>query len=326
MKRYLDNPIYSQEQPEPLILQSLQMQQQQEGPGDQQQQQQQQQQEDDPFADMDLSLVPDDVRQAIERSQAATKQLRTTHQTLAQQHQQTQQRVQELERGDRTPPQQRQQRDPDEPVTVEQELTDYYIAQGVDPKQAAQIAKMNSGAFNIMGKRIQGGVQQQLSPIVGRVIEDNAENAFHSVAQGDTLGMLQIPEVAQAFWDRLQGLAQQGNLIEHGMAAGLAKILWTDHITKHGLPDTLTTRNEPDTIPFPSKKPMTPAVNPQGGPQFTYPGSGHHVQVRRSQGANSGVAAYTAEERAAMAATVGDWPIKPKDFADQKRTVTRGAA
>lgn len=268
-------------------------------------QQQQQQAPTDPFADVDLDLLPENAREAI-------KQSRSTLQSLQSQNvnaQQFQTRAQQLEAelnetraqlARSTPPQSGTK---PEPTTQEAKLEAYYIANGLPEAQAKSIAKMNKGAFEIFAEGIKQEMGQQFSPIAGQVIANTAEDAFHSAAQNDKVGWTQIPEIQQQLWDRVQQMAKAGQMVNPQVAENLAKIFWYDHQS--------TGQQTTSVVPFPNQQ-NTPHSIPNMGNQnfqqqsrFSFPGAGS-VNTPRNQG-NGQSQVLDAETQAAINATTGSW-------------------
>lgn len=310
-----------------MVLQPLQMQQQQNGPAQQQQQQQQQQQEPqddfvDPFANLDLALYDDAGRQAIE---ATRTQMRAQHDQLRQMgtvQQQITAQQQEIERLRQAPadPRQQQQQQQNQEPTFEDEIREMLISEGMDPKVAAGTAKIQAKIMSKNNERFGQQIGQQMAPMFNHATTSQAQQVFGMLQENDTLGMFQIPEVAQDIWTRLSGIAQSGRLIDVGFAQNMARICWAEHVEKHGMPSTPA----PETIPFPMQRqqqqqqrtgvPPTAPIPGQNPPQFNYPGYGGHVRQNVTRGQINQPSAMNADEDAAMAATVAGWPVQPKQY------------
>lgn len=275
------------------------------GSGASNQQQQQQQTPTDPFADVDLDLLPENAREAIKQSRSTLQSLQSQNANA----QQFQTRAQELEAQLRETQAQLQQRTSPqsgktEPTTQEGKLEAYYIANGLPEAQAKSIAKMNKGAFEIFAEGIKQEMGQQFSPIAGQVIANTAEDAFHSAAQADKVGWTQIPEIQQQLWDRVQQMAKQGQMVNPQVAENLAKIFWYDHQSNAGQTTSV--------VPFPIQQNQSPHSIPNMGNQnfqqqsrFSFPGAGS-VNTPRNQG-NGQTQMVDAETQAAINATTGSW-------------------
>lgn len=299
--------LFGQIRPAQLMFEPAQGNGQGEGGGGASNQQQQQQAPADPFADVDLDLLPENAREAIKQSRSTLQSLQSQN-ANAQQFQTKAQQLEaelnetraQLQRS--TSPQSGNLRT-SEPTTQEAKLEAYYIQQGLSEVQAKSIAKMNKGAFEIFAEGIKQEMSQQFSPIAGQVIANTAEDAFHSAAQNDKVGWTQIPEIQQQLWDRVQQMAKAGQMVNPQVADNLAKIFWYDHQS--------TGQQTTSVVPFPNQQ-NTPHSIPNMGNQnfqqqsrFSFPGAGS-VNTPRNQG-NGQTQVLDAETQAAINATTGSW-------------------
>lgn len=288
------------------------------------QQQQQQQAPADPWAGVDMDMLPDHVREAATKSKEYLQSLQTQvaqGQTATQTAQQLQAEVdkmrQEILRGKQSTssPQTRT-----EAPTFDEQLEQYYLDQGLPEVQAKAIAKMNRGAFEIFGKNFQQQIGQQMAPIANRVVEDSASEAFHGAVQNDRVGWSQIPEIQQALWERTTQMAQQGQIVSPQVVANLAKIFYYDHLERGGIPtqpQNIVPINQPHTIPN-----MTSGFNQQQSTRFSYPGAGNMPVNRQSSNGNQS-SILDAETQAALAATTGNWAPPLQAALKQKQAAGR---
>lgn len=269
----------------------------------------------DPFANVDLDLLDDNAKQAITQARTSLQRLQSEAQTASQhqsradqlqaQIQQYEQQIQSLQQPGQTGTQPQAQTD-------EQKLAAYYQQNGLQKADAERVAKLNAGAFNIISEGIQAKMGTALSPVLGRVVQNTAQEAFLSVQQNDPMGMLQIPEVAQATYDQAQAMAGQGQMVDPRVISGIAKIKYIDHLMATGGQPAL--QPSQNVIPFQSQSnqlhqaPMINNLNPPPqSTRFSYPGAGNLVQSRGSSQSGLPMDADTA---AAVAATIGNWDPK----------------
>lgn len=269
----------------------------------------------DPFANVDLNLLDDTAREAVTQARTNLQRLQSEAQT-ASQHQsradQLQSQIQQYEQQIQSLQARPNGTAPDGPKTQEQKLTEYYTSQGLPAADAARVAKLNAGAFAIAAQDIQQNVGTAMAPVLGRVVQNTAQEAFMQVQQSDTLGMFSIPEVAQSVYDQATQMANQGQMVDPRVVAGLAKIKYIDHCVANNLQPLQNAQQSTSTFQPSNPLHQVPMLNQQNPPpqntRFTYPGAGNLVQSRGlSQQSGSPMDSDTA---AAVAATLGSWDPK----------------
>lgn len=297
--------------------------------------QQQQQQEPpaapeipDPFAGIDMDMLDDRTRREVQKAKdtfatvANTARQASTFQSeadrLKTQLAETQRQVQEAaDPRTRTQPQQQQQQQQQEPLTLEQETEQYYISQGIDAKMAQQLAKLNAPLFERIEKRTVEAVDKRYTPLVARTLEASATDAFQEAQMNDRVGAFQIPDIAQKVYDRAVEMSQRGQLVDANVLTSLSKIFYFDHLEANGgqFPSQnnvngqihLQTTPAPVMHPYPTNQPTNMNT------RHTYPGAGNVPRLPAQRQTND-APVMSADERAAMEATVSHWAVKPKQF------------
>lgn len=279
-------------------------------------QQQQQQTPPDPFKDLDLDLMDPAAREAITNARTEMARLhgraneaskfQSERDKLLHQNGQYQQAMEQLK--GRTQQQQQQQ----QPATLEEELMQMLVATGMTEAQAKSAAAYQAKMLEKFGTRLEDNIGKRFAPIVGNVVEQNVHAAFNTVRSQDNLGMLDINEVAQATYENLQAIAQRGDLVSPQVAENLASIYYIKYLREH-----------PEVSPNMQQQQQQQQDYPNGNgnvnTRFTFPGAGHHARTPESQGSTtSKKPVYSAEEQAAMAATVENWEVKPAAYKGQK--------
>lgn len=281
-----------------------------------------------PFEGLDLDLLDDRTRRAVEESQRHLQSLQTqanqasTFQSesdrLKTQLAETQRQVQEAaDPRNQQRQQQQQQQQQQEPLTLEQETEQYYISQGIEAKMAQQLAKLNAPLFERIEKRTVEAVDKRYTPIVARTLEASATDAFQEAQMNDRMGAFQIPDIAQKVYDRAIEMSQRGQIVDANVLTSLSKIFYFDHLEANGgqLPNQnvvngqihLQTTPAPVMHPYPTNQPTNMNT------RHTYPGAGNAPRLPAQRQSNE-APVMSADERAAMEATVSHWAVKPKQF------------
>lgn len=294
----------------------------------QQNQQQQQQELESPFKGVDLNLLDDAARQAIQRAEQQLKDLhgrasqasayQSEKDRLTAQVKTYEATLQQLQNQQLQPNQNQQQQQ--QPLTFEQELEQEYLANGIEGPAAKSLAKMNAKIFHKFGERVQGVQDQRLAPIIGNVVQTNTQNAFNEAMQSDRHGLFQNQQVAQAVWERAEQMANAGQLVNAGVLSNLARIFSFDLAEGAGLPQVNGNQQPQQQQQFfqQNQAPMNQQT------RFTFPGAGTYVRPPAQQQQ----VVDDPETTAAMAATVAGWSVKPKQFKDMASNngvrITRG--
>lgn len=265
----------------------------------------------DPFKDIDLNLVDQATRDAIESARQTLKtnegrvatatKLQSERDQLAAQVQKQQQDLQQLQSQSNRPTNDRGQ-----DLTFEQELEQLYIAEGMEAPAAKRAAQVNAKVHTVALSRFEKRLGNQLAPVVGNVVESHARNAFEQAQESDQYGIFQNNEVAQRVWERSQQMAQQGEMPSAEVLLNFAKI----YAWEHGL-----TPNANPATPIPPSGDVLTRGNMNSNTKFTFPGasSGNHVRMPGTINGN-GNEPMDPETHAALAATFSNWEIKPKAF------------
>lgn len=319
-----------------------------EGEGPQQQQQQgqqqgqQQQQQTNPFEGIDLEMLDDETRRRIETAQQSfatvANQQQQLQQQIAQQAQLArlyQSRYDQLVSQRGGPDQQQQQQ---RELTLQQELEQLYVQEGIAPDQAKIAARMQGQILEKNNDRLQKQFAQQFAPYAQSAVQAQAHQAFQEAASSDRLGMFRDRNISQRVWDRVNELATNGQQVDTGFIQNLGRIYMMEAIERGEVQiPTVNQGSQQQQQPQQQQSPFIPAPIPNqqqpmagqasnvpmpvfgfpvAGPQqqatrFTFPGSGFMPTqpTPRSNGHQ-----MDAETRAALTEVHGRWGFKPKGF------------
>lgn len=269
--------------------QNGQQQQQQGDPNGQQQQQQPQSALDT----IDLDLLDDNTRAAVERARAElTTAMQQAHQArdyqsrydrlVAEQQRSQQQQQQQVQREDQKQP------------TFEEELEATYIAEGIPPAQAKAHAKLNAKIFGKFSDRVTGFVDGRVAPVAGSVAMNNASLMFQDALQQSQ--RLQDPDVAQRVWEAVEATVRQGGQVSNDMIENLSKIYHVDISEARG-----HNGGNRGTPMFQPQHQQQQQIIQNGSTRHTFPGAGHlavRTQPQRPTGSD-----LDPETAAAVAAT-----------------------
>ena len=171
-------------------------------------QQQSQNTTPDPFAGIDFDMLDESTRTKLT---AAKDQFAMVAKTVAQKEQElatargaqseADRRLAEFQRGNQQQPQQQQQAAP----TLEQELTQTYIDEGLEPSAAARAAKIQAKVLSRFEGKLKAEIGRDLQPMAATVGVQQAASAFAEAQQNDRLGAFNIPEISQKVWETAQG-------------------------------------------------------------------------------------------------------------------------
>ena len=259
---------------------------------------QQQSQTEDPFAGIDFDMLDESTRTKLTQ---AKEQFATVAKTLSQKDQElatargaqseADRRLAELQRG-------QQQHQQAQPPTLEQELTQTYIDEGLEPAAAARAAKIQVKVLGKFEGRIKSEIGRDLQPMAATVGTQQASNAFLEVQQSDRLGAMQIPEVAQKVWETAQGMANNGQVVTAQILSNLRGIYYMEHLEAGGQ----------QAVQIPQQTQQR-----QQSTRFSYPGAGAvaRQQVQPSVQTNG---TLDRETQAALDATLqaANWPKKKR--------------
>lgn len=284
-----------------------------------------------PFANIDKDLLDDRTRAAVEKAEGQLA-------TLANQAKQsstfqsevdrlkgelatTQEQVRQAADPNRQRQQQQQQQQQQQPPTFEQEILDTYIASGLEPKVAASLAKMNAGLFEKHSERLIQQVDARYQPVVANTLERNTVDAFQNAQQNDPLGILQNPDIAQRVWERADEMSKRGQLVDEKVLTNLARIYYVDYLEANGGAPSSANGNElhlqsSTTVPNMVSSPSPARSNMNT--RHTYPGAGNQPRIPINSPRRNGPPPMNSDERAAMEATTASWPVKPKEFRNNK--------
>lgn len=219
----------------------------------------------DPFEGVDLDLLPEEARKAIEKAREDLKKVpKLVKQTRGFQsnYDKVQAELQRLQRAS----EQSQQQPPNDP---NKELTEFdlivkdYMEEGV-PKEAAERA-----ARIIMkhATRREGAIQQHIAKTVQPVAVSSsiteATQNFQQIAQLDK--RLAIPEVAQKVWERVEKNAREGKVMSPDMISNLGKVFYMDAL-------------DAGEIKIEAPEPVRQQQQPDINTRFTFPGATASVQ------------------------------------------------
>lgn len=310
LKPRIGQPVL-QEQIEPEGFHSFRLQQQMEtvtdpnAPPGQQQQQQQQQTIEDPFKDVDIDLLPDEVRKAVETARGNLQSLQKTvaeNKTIQSNYDKMRAEIERAQaelarRG--SPQQQQQQLTPEQQFG--QELFETYRASGFDESTAQKMVQINLPVLLKLESKITSGLQ----PMAHTVAGNNAAQIFEQLVQ--TNPILEDPAVAQKTWEHVSNVIKQGMPVDANFILASAKIFGYDTLEAR-----LRDPNYQPTVDPTQQQQQQQQQQPSypgavrlhrngntGGP--TYPGGGH------APGLPPPTRPVDAETLAAVSATVAHW-------------------
>lgn len=276
-----------------------------------------------PFAGMDLELMDDQTRQAI---QTAERQMQEMHGRDAQSRTfqsaadalqaQNEHLLQQLQERQPQGQQPQHQQDPDEIMRgqIEQILLDSNVPPAVAKQSAAMQLKMFK---TVMQPAMRNDIGQRVAPFIQQQMDMTATDVFQSLKQSDPLGMLEDPEISQTVWDQIQTMHQQGQPVSEAIARNLAKIQYMNRLEANGGQALQRLQAQPQQ----QYQPHPPSVRPLGNVQsrFTFPGAGNYVPPPSSSGESNrgGTLPADADTQAAVLATIGHWPVVPKNLKGQ---------
>ena len=251
----------------------------------------------DPFADIDFDMLDESTRTKLTQ---AKQQFATVAKTLSQKDQElatargaqseADRRLAELQRG-----QQQQQRV--EPPTLEQELTQTYIDEGLEPAAAARAAKIQAKVLTRFEGKLKAEIGRDLQPMAATVGTQQAATAFAEAQASDRLGAMSIPEVAQKVWETAQGMANNGQVVTPQILTNLRGIYYMEHLEAGG--------QQAVAIPQQPQRQQTT--------RFSYPGAGA-VARQQAQPSSQQNSVLDRETQAALDATLqaANWPKKKR--------------
>lgn len=272
---------------------------------------------DDPYAGVDMDLLDSTTKAAIEKSRITIANLRSQANQASTFQSEKDRLAAEVTRLQGEVEARQPKKETPTEKTFEQELIDGWVEDGVDPKVAASMAKIQARAFDKFAKRTQTFVDSRVQPIQGSVAMQQATNVFEALSSESAVAeALGDPEFAQEVWGKIEKYVQSTGEADPEVIENLAIIAAYKRGTKatdpQQTPQRLTTRQP---VPVPAK---VPTVG-----RFTFPGAGHKAAAPN---VTRGTATITdPETAAAVAATVAG--MKNYGRTDQPQAlpkITRG--
>lgn len=282
----------------------------------------------DPFQGIDFDDLPPQVKEQLTKAkeQFATLQTQTTQSNAQLEAAQRQARefqsrhdklAADLQRLNGGNPQQQQGQNPQEILLgqVEQVL----INRGVSPENAKLQAPIHAELLGIQAEAIKKEMGLGLQPVVGAVLQQQAQGAWQTAQSQDRLGALQIPEVAQATWEGVQYLVSQGQPVTPEAVINLRNMHYASHIEQNGNQPPQFQPGNPTLNQPPMFQPPQQPQFPQIATRFSYPGAGNFVPPSNQQDPNAPKHALNEDTRAALAATFSRMgSVQPKAFQNQQ--------
>ena len=175
--------------------------------------------------------------------------------------------------------------------------------------------------FSTFGNTLKKSIGADLGPMAGKVLEQEATRSFEAAQNLDTLGMLQIPEVAERTWQLVQERIKAGSQSTPEIVANLAKMAFIDHAsTKADAGEVIELRKSS----VPTRKPKE-GVNTN----FTFPGAARIIPaVPTNQNPNGPRTPLNEDTQAALAQTFAEMRrgtgVSPKAFPEGSERRNRG--
>lgn len=272
---------------------------------------------EDPYAGIDLDDLDPEVRARIEKSKtqfAALQKQAEDAQKLANQRDEAARKWQA--NYDRAVAQAKQVGGDGQPTAddadkaliakMEQQL----IQGGVTPEQAKLQAPIMTGMMKVYGQELKAQIGQDLAPFAGSVLQQEATNSWNLAMQQDTLGALQVPDIANKVWQGVQSLIQNGQAVTPQTVTSLKHMAYAEHIEKNG---PLPTPQQQQTQQFPThvQQPPVPTY-PNFGGGMSYPGAGAAPQLPPQHNPNAPRTSLNGDTHAALLATFGKMGKIPK--------------
>lgn len=202
------------------------------------------------------------------------------------------------------------EQDADDPYLTA--ITEELAGAGYNPADASKMAPVFAGMFKRIGVLSRKEIAHDLGPVVGTVIAQEAQNAFQAAYGQDPIGMLQVPEVAQAAWDHVKARVERGEQTDSAIVLNLAKMAYVDYVADK--------RSKGEEIPAmgSSALPSTPPL-PGMRTGMSYPGAANvHSIAPRPADPNAAKHVLNDDTRNALASTfkqmAPDLDILPKAF------------
>lgn len=270
----------------------------------------------DPFEGIDLDDLPPEVKEKLVKLKTGFATLQTNSQQSAQQLEAAQKTAREFQsrhdkivadmqrmtgQGPQNPQQNAQQQ-------LIAQVEKILVEKGIPPEQAKLQAPIHAELLALQGETIKREIGTGLQPMVGSMLQQAALGAWQNVQQSDRLGALQIPEVAEATWQGVQHLVQQGQEVTPDIVRNLRNMHYSNHIENTGA-------NPPPTTMQPPPQQQQP-IYPQMNTRFTYPGVGGFVPPPVTFDPNAPKTTLNADTHAALAATFARMGTNhiPKNF------------
>lgn len=258
--------------------------------------------ETDPFAGIDLNDLDPDTRKVVESAktkfaslqkekadgEALKNQLEQQARSFQSRYDQAQAQLQRLTG---TQP----QVDPkvEKIAKFEKILTE----KGVTPANAKIQAELMHDMLAVGFNQMKDEIGRDLAPFAGQVIQREAEHAWNVATQNDSIGALQIDEVAKKTWEQVQTLVQQGQQVLPETVKNLAAMAYVEHLEKGG---------QPNSMPQPPKFPT------MGRP--SYPGAGASPFRPPQVDPNAPKYKLDTATEAALKVAISKWDVKPKAY------------
>lgn len=275
---------------------------------------------DDPFSKIDFDDLPPEIKTQLISAKEKFATLQTSSQQSAQQLEAAQRQARDFQsRHDKlaadvqrlTGGQNPQQTQNPQEVLVKQ-IEDILIKRGVTPEQAKLQAPIHADLLAVRDETLKREIGTGLQPVIGSMLQQQANSAWQQVAANDRLNALQVPEVAQATWDGVLHLLSTGQQVTPEVVANLKNMHYSAHLEANpafqtGAP-TLT--QQP-----PMNQPPNQPTYPNTATRFSFPGAGSFVTPPTQHDPNAARTTLNAETHAALAATFARMgSIQPKAF------------
>lgn len=178
--------------------------------------------------------------------------------------------------------------------TFEDEVRAQLKAAGItDPNVLEANVKLQLGMFDKFGERVGNTLGKVLEPIQRNNNETTATQIFTDLRQ--TNSRLQIDEVANDVWAKVDKMVQAGHTPTAEIIANFAKIAHADYLDSN--PNSPNLKQQPPPVIQQRQNTAT---------RYTFPGAGHNPQVRPT-GVVDDIGGLDAETAAAIGMTKQEW-------------------
>ncbi len=183
----------------------------------------------DPFEGLDLELLDDKTKEAVTKAKAELAKIATLEKEKKQFQSGYDQAMDAMGKLQSQLEQQQQPKDKSDPnAALIEDLYEEYRKQGVSDEVARKAAQSQAAVYRVTSKHLHSEISRSIAPVVSAVGEHSVQSAFEQARSVSS--HLQVPDVAQEVWELVEKNARDGNLMDAGTIASIAKIKYLDFL------------------------------------------------------------------------------------------------